>query len=430
MATITKSDELRLHNRSRILSCLRNSSSQSRTKISELTGLSGATVTQVTADLIDDGVIEQVAPAAVIAGTEPGNTRRGRPQVSLGLRATAATTAVITLLLNRLEVTLFDYAGNQLHQQNKHLITSELTVKNLTKHLLKLVDKTLAGNVRYNPTLKHIAVVYQGTVSSDNNCLLRSPITNVDELNLATLLQNHYGVEVTVLNDCKTIASALYREQLILSRNGLNRTTENTAKTEEESFAVMLLSYGIGIGIFHKGSVLTGAHSSGTEFGHMLLQPDGALCRCGRTGCIEAYASDYAIWRKANQQPESSEPSDEIDTDSFLRLVKTAQSKPGPERDAFEKAGAALGIGLTNLFALLDPFPVVLVGTTQAAFDLMEASLNKNLQHFSGTQANLISVHESKSERDLIIEGACLQSLAFIDREIFSFGERVSHVGA
>ncbi len=416
MATITKSDELRLHNRSRILSCLRNHRRQSRTGISDLTGLSGATVTQVTADLIDDGVIEQIAPTAAIAGSDTSNTRRGRPQVSLGLRSDAATTAVITLRLNCLEATLFDYTGLELQQQSTHLITSELSGKTLTRNLLKLIDKTLAHKVSYSATLKHIAVVYQGTVSSDNNSVLQSPITNVDELNLASLLQNHYGVDVTVLNDCKTIASALYQEQ---------QASGDTNK-EDENFAAILLSYGIGIGIFHKGSVLSGTHSSGTEFGHMLLKPDGALCRCGRKGCIEAYASDYAIWRNAMQQPKTAEPSDEIDAECFLKLIKIAQTQPGPEREAFAQAGAAIGIGLTNLFALFDPFPVVLVGTTQAAYSLMEESLNKNLQHFGSTDKNLITIHETKSERALILEGAALQALTYIDREVFSFGERVS----
>lgn len=421
MATITKSDELRLYNRSRILACLRNNNSQSRTGISELTGLSGATVTQVTADLIDDGIIEQIAPAAVIADTDTSNSRRGRPQVILGLCARAASTAVITLLLNRIEVTLFDYAGNQLQQQNKHLITSDLSVKTLTRHLLKLVDKTLAGEASRTAPLKHIAVVYQGTVSSDNNSLMWSPITGVRDFDLATVLQNHYGVGVTVLNDCKMIASALYQEQ---------QHPNSTETPGGENFAAILLSYGIGLGLFHQGTILTGSHSSGTEFGHMLLKPDGALCRCGRKGCIEAYASDYAIWRKAMQQSESSEPADEIDTESFRKLIDKAHAQPGPERDAFAEAGAAIGLGLTNLFSLFDPFPVVLVGTTSHAYSLMETSLQNNLRHFGALDKHLISVHESKSERSLIIEGASMLTLAYLDREIFGFGERVTSARA
>jgi len=422
MATINKSDGLRLQNRSRVLLCLRNNNSQSRTAISELTGLSSATVTQVTADLLDDGILEKIAPGADAVEAESSNTRRGRPQVVLGMRAAAATSAVVTLLLNRLEVTLFDYAGVQLHQQNKTLVTSKLSEKTLGRHLTQLLDKTLAANATYTKTLKHIAVVYQGTVSSDNNRLLRSPITSLRDFDLAKLLKQRYDTDVAILNDSKIIANALYHEQL---------QSSTSIAPDNNNFAVVRLSYGIGLGLFHQGSVLTGTHSSGTEFGHMLLKPDGALCRCGRHGCIEAYASDYAIWRNAMQQPETNAPPDEIDTDAFNQLIEKASLAPGPERDAFTTAGAAIGLGLTNLFALFDPFPLTLVGTSSAAFKLMEDSLYRNLQHY-GTLNNLglISVHEDKSESELILEGASMLALAYIDREIFSFGERANSVPA
>lgn len=414
MATITKSDELRLFNRSRILSCLRNNAKQSRTGISELTGLSGATVTQVTADLIADAVIEKIEPAPAIGENNPLNTRRGRPQVLLDLRAGAATTAIITLLLNHLEVTLYDYSGKQLYQQKKHMLTSTLTKRTLTSNLTRLLDKALSSDTHWKHSLKHIAVVYQGTVSSDNNRLLWSPITDVRDVDLATLLQQRYGSGVSVVNDCKMIASALYQHHKPAITAGDNK-----------NFAAILLSYGIGLGLFHNGKIVTGSSSSGTEFGHMLLQANGALCRCGRNGCIEAYASDYAIWRQAKGQDEHAPPADEVTPESFANLVASAQQSDGPERKAFEQAGAAIGLGLTNLFALFDPFPVVLVGTSSAAFKLMETSLYRSLQHFNNSTNNeLITVYDQQTERSLILQGASRLALEHIDLEVFGFGER------
>jgi len=74
---------------------------------------------------------------------------------------------------------------------------------------------------------------------------------------------------------------------------------------------------------------------------------------------------------------------------------------------------------------------VVLVGTSAAALSLMEEPLHKNLQHYGvPDNRNLISVHESKSENTLILEGASMLTLAYIDREIFSFGERVNSAPA
>lgn len=413
MATITTSDELRLFNRSRILSCLRNNEKMSRTGISELTGLSSATVTQVTADLIGDHVIERFDSSSTMRDTPSLSARRGRPQVLLDLRAGAATTAIITLLLNHLEITLFDYRGNTLYQHKKHLVTSTLTSRTLTGRITRLLDKALSISAHYKKTLKHIAVVYQGTVTSDNHRLLWSPITGVTNLDLAVVLEKKFGASVSVLNDCKVIASALYKHHEIDELSGKKR-----------NFAAILLSYGIGLGLFHNGKILTGSVSSGTEFGHMLLQENGALCRCGRYGCIEAYASDYAIWRAAQGHTEHSPPADEISAQVFSELIAKAQRQVGHERKAFEKAGAAIGLGLTNLYALFDPFPVVLVGTSKPAFELMKTSLYNNLKHFGNGAENLITVYDQQSERNLILQGASRLALEHIDLTVFGFGER------
>lgn len=427
MATITKSDELRLYNRSRILTCLRVNGRQSRTNIGEMTGLSGATVTQVTADLIDDGVIEQVAPAPVASTTTPFNARRGRPQVILRLNTDAATAAVLTLLLNQIEVTLYDYAGDQLHRINKRIITSSLTSATLKKQLIETLDSALAADDHFKSSLKHIAVVCQGTVTSDNSGLLWSPITRVRDIDFGAILKDHYGIYVTVSNDCNMIATALYQERQTQQKN--HKTADATHSTNHNSanFAAILLSYGIGLGFFHQGSILAGSHSSGTEFGHMLYEADGALCRCGRRGCIEAYASDYAIWRKAKGLAIDSVPEDLIPKEEFEALIETANRQEGPERTAFTEAGAAIGQGLTNLFAIFDPFPTVLVGTSSIAFDLIEHSMMKNLRHYgTGDSSSYVSVYNSTSESDLIRTGASLQALSYIDKEIFSFGERSS----
>ena len=73
-------------------------------------------------------------------------------------------------------------------------------------------------------------------------------------------------------------------------------------------FIAILLSHGIGMGMVLRGELFTGTQSSGGEFGHMIHRPGGALCRCGRRGCIEAYAGNYAIWRNAQGMPEDSPP--------------------------------------------------------------------------------------------------------------------------
>jgi predicted NBD/HSP70 family sugar kinase len=189
-----------------------------------------------------------------------------------------------------------------------------------------------------------------------------------------------------------------------------------------DNFIAILLSHGIGMGLVLKGELFTGTHSSGGEFGHMIHRPGGALCRCGRRGCVEAYAGNYAIWRSAMGMSEDAAPIDVGDAD-MRALAAKAREKHGPEREAYRRAGEALGFGLGSLFALIDPAPVAMVGVSAAAFDLIEPALREAIAQTAGGQhSNSISFDAEPNELPLIREGCAMRALTFVDQEIFAPG--------
>ena len=81
------------------------------------------------------------------------------------------------------------------------------------------------------------------------------------------------------------------------------------------------------MGLVLKGELFTGTQSSGGEFGHMIHRPGGALCRCGRRGCVEAYAGDYAIWRNAKRKSEYSVPEDGIGNADMQAIAARARAE-------------------------------------------------------------------------------------------------------
>jgi predicted NBD/HSP70 family sugar kinase len=155
----------------------------------------------------------------------------------------------------------------------------------------------------------------------------------------------------------------------------------------------------------------------------MIHRPGGALCRCGRRGCVEAYAGNYAIWRNARQRSEDSEPEDGIGDADMLALAARARATDGPEREAYRKAGDAIGFGLGNLFALIDPAPVAFVGIGSAAFDILEPHIRTAIAQTAGGQhSGAISFDTVTDELRLIREGCAMQALTFVDQEIFAPG--------
>jgi predicted NBD/HSP70 family sugar kinase len=253
-----------------------------------------------------------------------------------------------------------------------------------------------------------IAMAVQGVTDSAGRTLRWSPITPEDEIGFADHLERAFGVPVILQNDCNMIAVAV--------------GWRNPARFHD-NFLALLLSNGIGMGLILRGAPFAGSHSSGGEFGHMIHVPNGARCRCGRHGCVEAYAGSYAILRNARGEDENAEPMADIDQQTMQALAAAARQRPGPERRAFETAGNALGFALGSLFALIDPAPVAMVGPGVAAFDIIEPTIRDAISRTAGGQHGPpVEFDIYPDERPLIREGTAMTALTYLDNEVFAPG--------
>lgn len=403
MTVGVRHDDLRRQNRAMVIAAVRRIGQPSRTEIAAATALSHSTISTISASLIEEGIL------AEIRGGESGALKRGRPQVALGLAPGAASVIAIDLSLNALSATLIDYAGREIARDATRPQTLTLSRMALVEAVKAAVRRALAAaGTGHGPVLR-MALGIQGITDSAARTLLWSPITPHSNVAFADALEAEFSVPVTVENDCNMIAVALKARE-----PGRYR----------DNFVAVLLSNGIGMGLVQRGSLFSGARSSGGEFGHMIHIPGGALCRCGRHGCIEAYAGNYAIFRHASGESDGAPPAADIDDGTMADLAAAARRGPGRAREAFERAGEALGFGLGSLFALIDPAPVVFVGNGTAAFDVIEPALRAALARTAGGQHDdaPVSLAIAADETPLIREGCARQALAFVDQEIFAAG--------
>lgn len=383
-----------------VISAVRRAGQPSRTEIAATTGLSHSTISTISSDLIGEGIL------AESKGGEPALMKRGRPQVGLALDPDAAAIVAVVLSLNSLSAALIDYAGNTIAEESRRLVTQRLEADDLVDECIGIVRRLIEANSK--GAVLRIAVAIQGVTDSGSRTLLWSPITPHDDIPFADRLEQEFGVPVTVENDCNMIAEALrWRDP----------------SRYRDDFIAILLSHGIGMGLVTKGELFTGTQSSGGEFGHMIHRPDGALCRCGRRGCIEAYAGNYAIWRNARQGDENAEPLADLSDDDIRALAEAARDHDGPEREAFRKAGEAIGFGLGSMFALFDPAPLAFVGVGATAFDLMEPHVRAAIAKTAGgLHSKAISFDTEPNEVPLIREGCMMRALLYVDDEVFAPG--------
>ncbi len=388
--------DVRRANRRRVLAGIRRAGSISRTELSAHTGLSPATVSAITADLLAEGIV-----AAADAEPEPG--ARGRPKIGLGVSAGAGRVAAMSFQLDLVEATVIDYAGGIAATARRYLDTLAADPEAVRQGLRAVLSDALqkAGP---GPALGRISAAVQGIADVGGRVLVWSPVTPGKNLPIADWLEADFGVPVQIANDCDAMALALHWREP--ERYGQN-------------FAAVLLAHGVGMGLFLRGGVINGTVSSGMELGHMPHLPNGALCRCGRRGCVEAYAGDYAIERRALGQPEDSTPRAFGHVPDIAAIAARARSGNVDARAALAAAGQAIGHGLASIYALVDPFPVVLIGHGTLAFDLMEPSLRAMLGGgMGGTQAAAVAIDTVDEVQPLLREGCAIAALQELDAEL------------
>ncbi len=394
------SDLVRKQNRAVVLAALRRETRLSRTELSAATFLSPSTVSAITADLMNENVVAELPEA------DNGLIKRGRPQIALALNPARAFVAAVELSLNRLSVSVSDYAGNVVRDRQESFKTGTANPVDVIARMTAALQRCIEPE---SIQLSAIVVAVQGRTDAEGRDLLWSPIAPGRDVQLADILETEFSAPVTVANDCSMIAAAL--------------RWQNSARYGRD-FLALLLSHGIGMGLYLNGRLFSGPRSSAAEFGHMQYKAGGALCRCGARGCIEAYAGDYAIWRATYGLPDDALPPKDITAMDMGELASRARKSDGPERRAYKQAAAAIGHGLANLFALIDPVPVAFVGSGTAAFDIMEPDIKAVIRHSNaGSYDDLFDFDIYDSETPLIRLGSIMTALLSVDDQFASGSE-------
>lgn len=149
---------------------------------------------------------------------------------------------------------------------------------------------------------------------------------------LASRLRSELGVEVFLDNDAKALAIGEARFGYGV---GL------------DDFVAMVVSTGVGGGIYSGGRLLQGRSGNAGHIGHLQVYPDGNACSCGARGCLEAHASGLAIERLSHKS--ASEASEDIKHEAAVALGRAIASVASllDVEDFFLAGSVALGFGQT-----------------------------------------------------------------------------------
>lgn len=348
---IADSADLRASNVARALSEIRRRGGAARVDLVDTLELSPATVTAVIAELLEADLIIE-APAAA-AG-------RGRPRIQLSLNPNARFVAGAKLGDDTVTVAILDFCGEVLSTGEIGIDGPTIDAKTLLAKLDIALKRALDGTNLKDTDIAAFGLGVPGFIEVESGLCLWSPVISGAPINLRALLAQRLSCPIFVDNDANlaTMAELWF---------GHGR--------DERDFLVVTVEHGVGLGIVLDNQLFRGARGLGAEFGHTKVQIDGALCRCGQRGCLEAYVADYALRREAGLAVEGN-----VAPDKILDCL-AEQAKAGHEVSAsiYRRAGRMLGLGLANLLNIFDPPLIVLAGERIQNHDLLAEEIERTI---------------------------------------------------
>jgi glucokinase len=146
----------------------------------------------------------------------------------------------------------------------------------------------------------------------------------------------------------------------------------------ERDMLMVTLGTGVGGGLVLDGRMYAGPGGMAGELGHVCIEPKGPKCGCGRSGCVEMFASATAAQRRALSLGLPRENPGDV-----VRLSSLARERAGPERDLLFDIGRDLGHGLAAAVSLLDLRCFVIGGGFGAATDVLTPGIRAGINERS-----------------------------------------------
>lgn len=333
-----------------VLAGIRKAGRIARVDLAQETRISAGTITTITADLIHEGLIEEVPRNA--SGQE---LKRGRPRVDLKIRGKAHLVAGMKLSSHSITAVVTDFEGSILVEHEYKMRHIAYSPDDLVGHINTALHMVTTEAGITIAALSGLGIGMAGIIDGQNGLAYWSPSLTARNVPIRDLVSAKTGLDVFVDNDANLVAMA---EQYFGHGRGI------------KDFIVVTIESGVGMGIVLNHDIYRGARGCGAEFGHTKVQLDGALCRCGQRGCLEAYVADYALLREAALSIENTPGQNDLER--MQALVDAANTGDRTAKTIINRAGRMFAMGLANLVNIFDPQLIILSGE-RMQFDFLYA---------------------------------------------------------
>lgn len=268
-------DTMKIENRRQVLSQIYHKP-MSRAELSRETGLTQSAIGIIVNEFLDEGIVEELG--------KQDDTSVGRKPISLNINAGWGVIVCISIDREGFQIGLTDLKGT---------IISGIRYMAYEDDVPEALDKIAAGakgliaGAKTEERVIGVGVVVPGPVDARLGRILNPPAFEAwHNLPIKDEFEKRLGHRVFVQHNAGAMAIAEYR---LFSGEKYN------------SFALLAVNTGVGLGLILNGQIYTGANGLGCEIGHTSVDINGRRCLCGNRGCLELYSSTSAVMYEARR---------------------------------------------------------------------------------------------------------------------------------
>ena len=353
-------------NRLKVLSCIRKNPYIVRPAVSEQTGLSLSSITNIVSFLIDKGLV-------VETGLENAE-RIGRKAVLLKFCPSEHNLICVSVSQSKISVYLTDLDGKQISLKTYEY--AENSAADALKKIKGAIWKILSEID--NTKLLAIGVCVSAFFLPDGTLAVSSKL-KWDKTDLKSELEKEFKKPVFVMDS--SVARAHF-------------CNEQSCNGNMRSMLFVDLVDGIGAVHFYEGHQ---NRSVICEIGHTTVERDGDRCFCGNRGCLEIMCSLERLCEKYKEAEKGSSVED---------IVEGYNSGDETAVSLFEKTGEYLGIGMANAINVLNPDLVIInAGQYKNAQPILDLALKEAKQRVFSVLCDNISFEIQDITDQMMIEG-------------------------
>lgn len=346
------------YNRHKVLKAVRGVGPISRTELAALTGLSGATITDVIADLVARGLVRE---------ERAGNGGRGRPRIEISIDPEGGMVIGAVLLPgNLLSVNFVDLSGERQFLWEGR-IGMPATLADYAARMASRLAEAIAQSPFELDAISRIAVALPALVDSHTGIV--HWLTTFDEppFPFAQPIAERLGIPVTIENGSTCLARA---EHWFGSAKSL------------ETFSLFHVDLWVDSAQYADGLPRVGGNGFNSEIGHVKTAqgPGARRCLCGARGCLAVYGSIYGILLGSGALEGADLREPLAFAQPFDELAAAAAEGDEPARSLFDEAGDHLGRAVADHINAFDPGHVFIVLSDARLKDLITPALEASLQ--------------------------------------------------